>query len=204
MRVLYSMFIEDTLRYIIRMLPGVLLAALLFFLLRPWRLHRLTVNGLSSSWLREGVMLLFWLFCGGMAILTLTPGWFDWLPLLQGLKPIHPPFFTLGSINLHPGLALSGGLWQSYMLLGNIIMFVPFGFFTALLWRDYTWKRALMTGVCITGFVECWQLCVGRALDIDDIILNTLGVFCGYLLWALLGQLAPAFVKRFQVWEIWN
>lgn len=131
---------------------------------------------------REAALLLFWLFCGGMAVLTLTPGWFNWLPLLKGLVPDHVPFFTLGSWNLVPGRCFEGGLWQSYMLLGNIIMFVPFGFFSALLWRGYTWKRALLTGFCITAFVECWQLCVGRAFDIDDIILNTLGVFCGYLL----------------------
>lgn len=93
-------------------------------------------------------------------------------------------------------------MWQSYMLLGNIVMFVPFGFFAALLWRGYNWKRALLTGFCITGFVECWQLCVGRAFDIDDIILNTLGVFCGYLLWKLLKKFASRLARRFQVMDI--
>ena len=42
-------------------------------------------------------------------------------------------------------------------------MFLPFGFFPALLWRGCTWKRALATGLCVTGFIECWQLLVGRA-----------------------------------------
>ena len=202
MHVLYSVFVEDTLRYIIRMFPGFLLAALMFLTLRPWRVRCLAEKGLSSSLLREAALLLFWLFCGGMAVLTLTPGWFNWLPLLRGLVPDHAPFFTLGSWNLVPGRCFEGGLWQSYMLLGNIIMFVPFGFFSALLWRGYTWKRALLTGFCITAFVECWQLCVGRAFDIDDIILNTLGVFCGYLLWRGLRRLAPRLVRRFQAMDI--
>ena len=202
MRVFYSIFVEDSLRYIIRMFPGFLLAVLMFLALRPWRVRRLAGQGLSSSLLREAALLLFWLFCGGMAVLTLTPGWFDWLPLLQGLKPVHGPFFSLGSWNLAPGRCFEGGLWQSYMLLGNIIMFVPFGFFSALLWRGYNWKRALLTGVCITAFIECWQLCVGRAFDIDDIILNTLGVFCGYLLWKLPKKYAPRLARRFQVMDI--
>ena len=51
----------------------------------------------------------------------------------------------------------------------------------------------------ITLFIECWQVCVGRIFDIDDIILNTLGVFCGYLLWLLLKRFVPGFVRRFQV-----
>lgn len=56
-------------------------------------------------------------------------------------------------------------------------MFLPFGFFPALLWRGCTWKRALAAGLCVTGFIECWQLLVGRAFDIDDLWLNTLGPF---------------------------
>ena len=83
MRVLYSIFVEDTLRYIIRMFPGFLLAALMFLALRPWRVRRLAGQGLSSSLLREAALFLFWLLCGGMAVLTLTPGWFDWLPLYR-------------------------------------------------------------------------------------------------------------------------
>ncbi len=202
MHVLYSIFVADTLRYIIRMFPGFLLATLMFLASRSRRIRRLAGKGLSSSRLREAVLLLFWIFCGGMAVLTLTPGWFNWLPLFQGLVPDHAPFFTLGSCNLAPGRCFEGGPWQSYMLLGNIIMFVPFGFFSALLWRGYTWKRVFSTGLGITAFIECWQLCVGRAFDIDDIILNTLGVFCGYLLWQGLRRLAPRFMRRFHVMDI--
>ena len=43
MHVLYSIFVEDTLRYIIRMFPGFLLAALMFslaMLVRELRNHR--------------------------------------------------------------------------------------------------------------------------------------------------------------------
>ena len=89
-----------------------------------------------------------------------------------------------------------------FNLIGNIVMFLPFGFFAALLWRGFGWKRALALGLGITCGIECWQLFVGRYFDIDDIILNTLGVLCGYLLWKLLAKLAPGFMKRFQVWEI--
>ena len=91
-------------------------------------------------------------------------------------------------------------MWQSYMLLGNIVMFLPFGFFAALLWRGYTWRRALVTGLGITGLIECWQLCVGRAFDIDDIWLNTLGVLCGYGLWRLVRRAVPGFAEKFHVY----
>lgn len=197
----YAVYVQDTFHYLVRMVPGVLLAAIGFLCLRPRRLRRLAEKGLVSPFFRETGLLLFLLFCGGMAMLTLTPGWFDWLPLLRGLIPEHGPFFSLGSWNLVPGRSFSGGLWIVYMLLGNIIMFLPFGFFPALLWRGCTWRRALVTGLCVTGFIECWQLLVGRAFDIDDLMLNTLGTLCGFWLWLLLKRAAPAFAGQFQVEE---
>lgn len=203
MSVFYSVYIQDTLRYVVRMFPGILAAAALYWGAGRWRRCRLAARGLGSSRLREGTLLLFWMFCGGMAVLTLTPRWFDWRALALGLRP-SGAFFSLGSWNLRLGVCFSGGLWQSYMLLGNILMFLPFGFFAALLWRGYTWGRALVTGACITGFIECWQLCVGRAFDIDDIWLNTLGVLCGYGLWRLVRAAAPVFAEKFHVYLLYN
>lgn len=58
-----------------------------------------------------------------------------------------------------------------------------------------------MTGLCVTGFIECWQLLVGRAFDIDDLMLNTLGALCGFWLWLLLKRAAPHLAEGFQVVE---
>ena len=201
----YSVFVESSLDYTVRMLPGLLGSAIAFFALRPWRLKRLAGLELGSSRLREGALLLFWLFCGGMAILTLTPYWFDWLPLIRGLRPIHPPFFTLGRIELDGGFRDFGSqnsflrVWALYILLGNIVMFMPFGFFAALLWRGFTWRRALAMGAAVTLSVECWQLAVGRTFDVSDIVLNTLGVLCGYWVWRAAVRLFPRLTAQFHV-----
>ena len=137
-------------------------------------------------------MALFWMFCGGMALVTLTPRWVvqALAGLLQGCgwNGEGNPFFAPGTVNLVPFRTLDDG----YILAGNLIMFLPFGFFPALLWRGCTWKRALAAGLCVTGFIECWQLLVGRAFDIDDLWLNTLGAFCGFWSWCLLDRAAPA------------
>ena len=201
----YTVFVESTFDYSVRMLPGLLIAAIAFFALRPWRLKRLAGLELCSPRLRESALLLFWLFCGGMAILTLTPYWFDWLALVRGLKPIHPPFFTLGRIELAGGFRDFDSripflrVWALYILLGNIIMFMPFGFFAALLWRGFTWRRALAAGAAVTLSVECWQLAVGRTFDASDLVLNTFGVLCGYWVWRAAGRLFPRLTARFHV-----
>ena len=61
---------------------------------------------------------------------------------------------------------------------------------------------ALAAGLCVTGFIECWQLLVGRAFDIDDLWLNTLGAFCGFWIWCLLDRAAPGWTRRFRVRQI--
>lgn len=147
-------------------------------------------------------MALFWMFCGGMALVTLTPRWVvqALADLLQGCgwNGEGNPFFAPGTVNLVPFRTLGDG----YILAGNLIMFLPFGFFPALLWRGCTWKRVLAAGLCVTGFIECWQLLVGRAFDIDDLWLNTLGAFCGFWSWCLLDRAAPGWTRRFRVRQI--
>ena len=198
MHVLYSVFVEDTLRYIIRMFPGFLLAALMFLTLRPWRVRCLAEKGLSSSRLREAALFLFWLVCGGMAVLTLCPhpAW-----LRAGLQGYWSPYFggralpLAHRVNLIP-FSQGDSLFN---IVGNVVMFLPFGFLAALLWRGWTGRRALCAGLGITAGIECWQVLVGRFFDIDDIILNALGVFCGFLLWRGLRRLAPGLAGKFHV-----
>ena len=189
--------------HVLDMLPGAALAAVLFACLRPWRKHRLAARGLRSTPPREAALLLFWLFCGGMAVITLTPRWLGFGSVLRyGLPPAVTVFgtdggaslFSPGEINLIP-FQTFGQI--RYVWLGNIVMFLPFGLFPALLFRGFGWRRALVAGFCVTAFIECWQRCVGRALDIDDLLLNTLGAFCGWLLALALRRLFPRFFERF-------
>ena len=75
----------------------------------------------------------------------------------------------------------------------------PMLFAAALIWRGFDWRRTLAAGLCATGLIESWQLCVGRAFDIDDILLNVLGVLWGYGLWRLARRLAPGQMEKFHV-----
>ena len=182
-------YVWMTWSYLVKMLPGMLAALALYGCQYSRRMGKLKTMGFASSRGREAVLVLSWMFCGGMAMVTLTPWGFSLFDVLRW--GWAGPFFQLGYVNLVPfqTFCLSGVLL--YTLLGNIIMFLPFGFFPALLWRGYTWKRALVTGLCVTGFIECWQLIVGRAFDIDDLMLNTLGTLCGFWLWKGLDARMP-------------
>ena len=181
-----------TLRYLFAMLCGAVPALALFFCLRPLRLRRLVQKGLSSPFRREAVMALFWTYCGGAALLGLTPRWvvrsLAGLPLGTPWNEAGLPFFSPGNVNLVPFDTFSQ---STYILIANVVLFIPFGLFSALLWRGFNWKRALLTGGCITLSIEICQLFIGRTFDVDDLALNTLGVFCGFLLALAVRRLFP-------------
>jgi len=67
-------------------------------------------------------------------------------------------------------------------LFGNVLMFVPLGFLPPLLWKPFQklWKM-LLWGAVIIICVELIQLfaLVGNC-DIDDLMLNVVGIALGY------------------------
>ena len=74
-------------------------------------------------------------------------------------------------------------------VIGNIVLFIPFGFLTSY-YLDLEKKRynVLLTLV-ISIVIETIQLSIGRAFDIDDIILNIVGSFIGCLLYRLIDRI---------------
>ena len=67
-------------------------------------------------------------------------------------------------------------------LLGNIVLFIPYGFLLPSLYK-IKGKYVVLLGLSLSLFIELFQLFLPRWTDIDDIILNTFGTFIGYLLY---------------------
>lgn len=74
------------------------------------------------------------------------------------------------------------GIWSYINLFGNILIFVPFGFFEPLASKKRSFWATLVDGCLLSLLVEIFQLVakVGR-FDVDDLLLNTTGVAIGYI-----------------------
>jgi glycopeptide antibiotics resistance protein len=104
----------------------------------------------------------------------------------------YPPgmTFSITNANLMPFRTILDYLsgeptWRVAMrnLLGNIILFIPFGFLLAFGHQIIKWKKVLLIGLFVGVSLELLQvICKSGIFDIDDIILNFLGVVLGYLL----------------------
>lgn len=64
----------------------------------------------------------------------------------------------------------------------NAVMFLPFGFLLPLLWKTCrSWKVTTLAGLLTSALIETIQLFCFRLTDVDDLIMNTMGAFLGYL-----------------------
>ena len=74
-------------------------------------------------------------------------------------------------------------------VVGNIILFMPFGFLTSY-YLDLEKKRYnILITLLISVIIEFIQLSIGRAFDIDDIILNIVGSFIGCLMYRVIDRI---------------
>ena len=75
--------------------------------------------------------------------------------------------------------------WESIIinLLGNIIMFIPFGFLGWLNAKYFSFKKLIVDFLSALIIVEALQYLTRLGVfDIDDLALNSLGVWIGFLM----------------------
>lgn len=73
-------------------------------------------------------------------------------------------------------------------VLGNILLFVPFGVFSSYIIKNKSFIPAAILGFIVSCSIEFAQSAIGRTADIDDVILNTLGSIIGYMLYKIFNK----------------
>lgn len=107
-----------------------------------------------------------------------------------------------GGVNLIPFKEMFRYEFGSYKfmknIIGNILLFVPYGFFSSY----YLNNKKIGTNVFLcfvaTVCIESIQYYIGRVFDIDDIMLNVFGGFLGCLLYVALSAIKnklPKFMR---------
>lgn len=81
-------------------------------------------------------------------------------------------------------------------VLGNMLMFVPYGFFSSYLLKEKNLLIIFFLTVILSFTIEYIQLQIGRVFDIDDIILNVIGGLVGYFIYLLFCKIKNLFIKE--------
>ncbi len=148
-------------------------------------------NKLKIEWLKEIMKLLFTCYLTGLISLVILPANF-WLDFFDGVFlgwwDEMLPIFSFGGFNLVPSLikALSGeltiGSWVKTMLIGNIAMFLPLGFFLPFVTERVNRKSIFVVSIAVPFIVELLQMIFGRSFDVDDLICNFIGIVAGFFI----------------------
>ncbi len=115
---------------------------------------------------------------------------------------------TTGGYNLVPFTEIFrykiGSELFMYNVIGNILIFVPFGYFVSSYIKASRVSHILFISLVTSLTVEIVQNRIGRSFDIDDIILNVAGSILGFLLFIGLTAIKKHLPKPFQNDTIYN
>lgn len=66
----------------------------------------------------------------------------------------------------------------------NLVLFIPYGFLSTIMFKKVRerWIYAVLVGLIFTVTIECLQIFIGRFVQLEDILMNILGTYIGYLL----------------------
>ena len=159
-----------------------------------WLLIRIAVwiRKKRIDWKREALLLLMYVNLAVIIRFTFFP-----MSLVEGR--VQPLPFNASKVfpfkvNLVPFIYLADYDTKREMLLngiGNICMFIPSGIVLPIIYKRLnSFPKVLAAGVLISLCTEILQLpFYTRTSDMDDLILNTIGVIIGYGIYALVRKL---------------
>ena len=154
-----------------------------------WLLIRIAIwiKQKRIDWKREALSLLMYI---NLAVILR----FTFFPMSKVDGHIQPLVFDIATafpfrVNLLPLVNLFDYDSKRDLLLnviGNAAMFVPSGIVLPIVYKRLnTFWKVLLAGIGISLCIEIIQLPFSvRATDIDDLILNTIGVIAGYGIYA--------------------
>ena len=138
-------------------------------------------------WKREALLLLMYINLAVLIRFVFYPFFTvngEVQPLIISMNSIQPlrvnliPLVNILDYDIKREAAIN--------IIGNISMFIPTGVIMPILYKrlDCFWK-VLLAGAGLSFVIEVIQLLFpGSVTDIDDLILNTLGVAVGYGIYA--------------------
>jgi|GEM_PF-975057 len=145
---------------------------------------------------RKLLVSTFVVYLGAVAAITIVP------THLSGFR--LPLSYHINIIPFGYSFTCYRNAWEKYYDLkkncllntfGNLALFLPLGILLPLSGERFrTLKRVLLIALCLSVSIETIQFILRffgnlRAVDIDDVIINTLGACLGYALYACFRRL---------------
>lgn len=170
-------FFDTYIGYFLQALPIAVLVSILYVLIRFRR-------DKNTPIVRKVFTGIFVCYMTGLVCLTIG---FDlmnisWYKLLYHMDPGR----TIGWFNGDVDFTIDFINNISGETIGNFMMFLPFGILYPLKECNPNFKQTVFVGLLTVIFIEILQPIFGRAFDLNDIILNSLGIVASTTLFFIL------------------
>ena len=111
---------------------------------------------------------------------------------IQGVSNNFVPFKEITRYEI-------GSKYFMWNVVGNMVIFVPFGFIVSYILDSKKIIKPLFLTLVASLTIEFVQMYIGRSFDVDDILLNCIGGFAGFLLFVAIRAVRshlPKFLQR--------
>jgi glycopeptide antibiotics resistance protein len=141
------------------------------------------------SYKAEIILFLFYIYVISVMTLTVIPFPFNRLEFSKGGVNLIPVMNTVSALKMalkYPKYTFAEHTFQN--LIGNIIMFIPFGIFLPVLSHRYrSLIQVIVLAFICSASIETVQFIerqfeIYRFVDIDDVILNVTGAVLGFII----------------------
>jgi glycopeptide antibiotics resistance protein len=148
---------------------------------------RKKIPGLTISFMREFLYFIFFLYIVALAAITIVPLSFasHKTPSADDINLV--PFkITINTIRYLMSVQRFSASIIFQNTVGNIVLFLPFGFLLPMVSKKInSFTIIFFIALSCSASIECIQYLersfgVYRSVDIDDVILNTLGTLLGW------------------------
>lgn len=139
----------------------------IFFLLE-WLLYRL--------YRRQGIKCQQGFWIGWQLLMLLLISMFQ----ITGTAGIEDVIRLGTSLMEKDGICAVLADQMTMEMLFNVILFIPLGTFLPCLWNNHGFVQNIVCGFLLSLLIECSQLFNYRSSDINDLLMNTIGMCIGY------------------------
>lgn len=165
---------------IIGIVVFLIIRLIIFFILKTRKNENIKID--ISSWIFQFVLIVYI-----VGVLNVTGGidvFKNGISEYSMSPNIIPIITTIQDIMENP----SGMLEQ---IIYNIVLFIPLGFLLPKSMSKIKWniKKIVLSGLFMIFIVEGLEYLTGRYFDIDDFIINSVGVIAGYFMYLFLKKI---------------
>lgn len=160
-------FFDTYIGYFLQAMPIAIIVAVAWYLLRYRKDQEISTS--QKIW---GTVFVCYLAGLVSLVVLLDVMGIAWYKLFYHMDPGRSVGWFAGNFNFLPDF------WRhiNIEVIGNFLAFIPLGFLYPLSRPQTSLKKTILVGLLCTVVIEVVQPIFGRAFDVNDIILNTLGV----------------------------